>query len=141
METKAPYPEPIAEPVQLSGWLFEWGKKQKIAKSARPVGEQRIAEVTARLPTTLPADYLELVRQSEGLLYGDCAIMGITEIYEINIESKKYIMIASIGADGAIAVSVDEPIGDIFLLSYEEMPSRNLGKSFRGAVEKASGSR
>ena len=91
----------------------------------------QVASVSAELPE----DYLFLVSQSEGLSAGDCAVLGLSEIYEIVLEERSYYVLAQLDGNGLLAVRRSTQDRGTYYLDYSDSNLVKKVAGFREAVE------
>src|SRR5207302_1974069 len=69
--------------IALTGYLAEWQRRFHIRGAYEPLPEAERDRRLAAIHTRLPDDYLELIRQSEGLDIEGCSIFGLGQIREL----------------------------------------------------------
>ena len=120
---------------KLSGWVKEWEELFGVEGANLPLDEtsrnRRLASVSAELPE----DYLFLVSQSEGLSAGDCAVLGLSEIYEIVLEERSYYVLAQLDGNGLLAVRRSTQDRGTYYLDYSDSNLVKKVAGFREAVE------
>src|SRR5262249_23841078 len=129
-----PPPEP-ADPRQFSGWLRGWAERYPVSNATRPLSAEQRKKRLQNLSTQLPADYLELVSQCEGLTVNGCAILGLSEVYVVHLDDGDYYVLADFGGEGCLAVRSVSVDGTVYHFSYDGPGAINAGSSFRQAVE------
>ena len=96
-----------------NGWLNQLIEIDKINDSFKPIGSDYLDNYTKQIDAKLPDDYLELIKQTEGLDLEQSKIFGISEIYRTGLDDGNYYHLAEFD-DGIIAVKEGDRDGKIY---------------------------
>jgi hypothetical protein len=86
----------------------------------------------------MPADYVALLSQSDGLEVGRVVIFGARSIRDVALEESNYYMIGEVEGEAALAVSAEPSREGVYLFSYDES-EMSYFPDLRSALEKAIG--
>ena len=137
-------PEPAAAddsfaPV-FSGWLRGWQERYTLGSLMRPVTKARRRERLKELDVVPPKDYLELLDQTDGMIVEQTSILGIEEMYEVELGSGTHVLLAEIHTPDAevlfLTVKSGARDGRVYTCDCEQADHLECGPSFREAVEK-----
>lgn len=123
--------------VNLKGWVQELAKKGEIKFLKNPLTKDEQKKFYLQLSTKLPAEYCELISQTEGLRINNCTIYGISEIRTLVWPEANFYILAEIDDVGTIAVKQEDKQGTIYFIHHEDQIVKDAGSSFRLAVQKA----
>jgi hypothetical protein len=118
----------------LTGWLLEWTRDGRASDLREPLPESARSEHLGRIDAGLPADYLELVAQSDGAKLGSCTVYGLAAIRKVVTATENYYLLTEVEGSGALVVREGDDKGELHLLSYESDEVRSLGYSLKEAV-------
>ncbi len=127
------------EVVKLTGWVREWFERYDGSDVAPPLDEKAVCNAVAAIEASLPMEYWELQKQTDGMtLYGNShvVIFGFLGIDEIHLEADDFYRLAEIIDDGGLAVRRRDYTGTVYFLSYSGADPEPVSRSFRRAVEK-----
>jgi hypothetical protein len=120
--------------ISLHGWLGDWQRKGRVSELQVPLPSQDRVAVLERIDAVLPADYLELISQTEGVKLRDCVIHGAGKIRKVVSVDANYYILADTGTDGGLAVKEGDQGGALYALDYESDSVRQIGRSLKDAV-------
>ena len=127
---------PLTDTGQLRGWLREWAESWELREARQPLppasGEKLIGQVEAKLP----ADYLVLVAQVEGLQAGHCRIHGLSQIWNFVWPDESFYILADIEGRGAVGVRRGDEDGVLYYLDNEDDEAQAVGTSLRAVIER-----
>jgi hypothetical protein len=122
----------------LRGWLAAWEKDGKVSELQVPLIADKRKAVLERIDAALPADYLELLSQTDGLTVGAYVIHGAGKVRKIVTEGFNYYVLAETSYCGLV-VQEGSADGEVGLLNYEDDSlrpiARPMGKSLKDAIE------
>jgi hypothetical protein len=119
---------------KLSGWLREWAEKYHLHSLRAPLEEAERARLRARINAALPADYLELSAQCDGLALENFSILGLSDVYPVVMPDADYFVLAQLKDRGVLALRADAGL-EIYYLAFDGGEVVPLGNSFRHSVE------
>ena len=128
---------PCEADISLSGWLYEWQKQGSVSDLRAPLTPKERMDALKRIDAALPADYVEMLSQSDGLKIGEYQIYGAMGLRKIVTEDANYYALAESGLQRGLVVKENSADSELFLLDYEEDSIRPIGKSLQEAVESA----
>lgn len=128
-------PRGLIEPDTLRDWPGEWATKWQLTDLREPLSEPQRRQVLEQLDAKLPADYLELVTQTEGLAFDECVVYGLSEVRSVVLPAQNYYILAELADRGTLAVKEGQSDGKIYFVDYEGQ-EEEMGTSFRAAVER-----
>jgi len=132
-DREPPGPRPPADPGRFTGRLAHWREHYELREISQPLDpgdrRQRIGEIPARLP----ADYLGLTEQSEGLVVGPWKVYGLAEVYGISLGEAEYQVLAELRDGGVVAVENDTP--NLYFIPFDGEESREPLDSFMDEIE------
>lgn len=116
------------------GWVAEWVERYGILEILTPVGREERESLLSQRRLRLPADYLELLEQCDGLVSSEYSVFGVTSMYEVGIGEEVYWLLAEHG--GAFIVAKE---GDsrprVYYIHHEFGEPTSEFTSFREALE------
>lgn len=125
---------------QLTGWLGTWSQKYQIKNVYQPMQDAErqnlLQDLLQDYEVSFPQDYLELLKQCEGLMVNNVSILGLSQSYEVVLPHWKYLTLAEIANEGILGLREQSDLGCIYFLGYEASNAVEVSKSFREAVEK-----
>lgn len=92
-------------PPQLTGLLADWSKRYGLGDVYRPLDARTTKRALAPIDAMLPADYIEMMRQTDGFTVGTWRVLGLAEIYRVALGDHNYYYLAD---DGAVVACVRE---------------------------------
>lgn len=113
---------------KFDGLLGELNNIQSIKQVFKPVGSEFLENYIKRIDSKLPIEYLDIIKQSEGIDFKDCYILGISEIRSTGLDDGNYFHLAEFD-DGIIAVKEEEESGTIYYCHHSGLLD-NLGTDF-----------
>jgi hypothetical protein len=117
----------------LKGWIQPLLADEPNVEWEAPLGKAELEDVLANLDSTLPADYLEAIRQLDGVLAQDYRIFGADGIYRITLPQQSYYVLAELFGQGVLAVRADARDGQVYFLGYDSDGAVGV-PSFREAI-------
>jgi len=127
--------EPRAlEPQALMGRLAQWIGGRQVSGLREPLPRARREAMIGELGTALPADYLEIVSQTEGLQVNGWRVHGVSEIRSVVSPEANYYVLAECER-GVLVVTEGESGGGIRYFGYED-EEEEMGPSLRDAVDR-----
>lgn len=124
----------VVDASALTGWLRDWNSKGIISSLHAPLSESQRSEYLDRVDAQLPADYLELVSQTEGVHLAGCIVHGVSKIRQIALPDANYYVLAELEGLGALVVKDGMSDAELYCLHYEDNDVRPVGKSLQNAV-------
>ena len=118
----------------FQGFLAELGQKFKITAGFEPIKEEYRGNYTDRVSAKLPAGYLEIIAQSEGVDFSTFQILGASEIRTTALDDGDYYHLAEFD-HGIIALKEDDPSGTLYFCGFSGL-NENLGTDFKEALFK-----
>jgi hypothetical protein len=133
-ESRDVTPLPLTEVPEFSGWIRDWleGYVAQEAFERLAKGDRQL--LLESIPAKLPADYLELTEQADGLRVEDCSILGLAQAYEIVLDDMSYYVLADVVDKGVLAVPSTGEDESVFYLDYRNKGERQRFDSFQAAV-------
>ncbi|WP_412983921.1 hypothetical protein [Pontimicrobium sp. IMCC45349] len=117
---------------KFDGLLEELNNIQSINQVFKPIGSEVLENYIKIIDSKLPIEYLDIIKQSEGVDFGDCCILGISEIRSTGLDDGNYFHLAEFD-DGVIAVKEEDRRGTIFYCHYSGLLD-NLGTDFEKII-------
>ena len=124
----------------LRGWPSEWPTKWQLTRLSEPLPQPDRERILEQLDAKLPADYLELVAQTEGLELDGCVVYGLSDVRSVVLPAANYYVLAEFADRGVLAVKEGKSEGTVLFVDYEGQ-EEGMGFSFRAAVERLLGTR
>ena len=120
----------------LQGWLAAWFARGWVSGLKVPLPEAERAALIRRADATLPADYLELLAQTEGAVLGRCTVLGASALREFVGDTDTFVLVAEIAGVGALGVKADAADATLYLLRYEVADeAQPAGSSLQDALQ------
>tara|TARA_R110002096_G_scaffold423160_1_gene630099 strand:+ start:294 stop:1196 length:903 start_codon:yes stop_codon:yes gene_type:complete len=113
---------------KFDGLLGELHTIESIKQVFEPIGTEYLGNYINRIDSKLPAEYLDIIRQSEGVDFGEFSILGISEIRTTGLDDGNYYHLAEFD-DGILAVKEEEKSGNVYYCHYSGLLD-NLGTDF-----------
>lgn len=113
---------------KFDGLLAELNNTQSINQVFQPIGSDFLENYIKRIDSKLPIEYLDIIKQSEGVVFRDYIILGISEIRSTGLDDGNYFHLAEFD-DGVIAVKEDDKSGTVYYCHYSGLLD-NLGTDF-----------
>lgn len=113
----------------------EWSKRFGIVDAHSPLAAAAADRLLSRIDASLPADYLELTRQANGLSVGNWEILGLSKVHSVALGERDYYILASNG-DSYLAVRRGARDGLLYGCSTASEEPLAEGASFRDAIER-----
>jgi len=123
-----------ASAVNLPEWLKTLAAQTKMADINAPLSEVERKRIVQSIASTLPADYLDLSDRCEGFLIAHCAVLGLSEVYEVSLPDGNYYILTDIAGEAALAVRSHSETGEVFLCPYNGDDPISRGFSFADAL-------
>jgi len=117
---------------KFDGLLGELNAIESIKQVFKPIANEYLQNYIDHIDSKLPAEYLDIVRQSEGVEFGEFTILGISEIWAIGLDDGNYYQLAEFD-DGILAVKEEEKNGTVYYCHHSGLLD-NLGTDFRKAI-------
>lgn len=127
--------KPAVGSTGLSGWVKEWAESFGVESAGTPLESAARDRRISSISTKLPEDYLFLTTQAEALTIGDCAVLGLSEIYEVVLEGSSYYLLAQLDGRGVLAVRSHTDNREVYYLDYSDSALVKKVSGFRRAVE------
>jgi hypothetical protein len=127
--------DPLPGSSGLTGWLLDWAKRwelRDLRKSLPPDLQQRVLQSLDSKP---PADYLELIAQTEGAQAGHCTVNGLSKVWSLVWPDDSFYILADIEGRGAVGVRQGDQDGVLYYLGNEEDEAEAAGSSLRAVIE------
>jgi hypothetical protein len=116
-------------------WASQWLSSHRASQTTVLLKEQELVTILAKVEIDFPTDNVELMRQANGFTVGDINILGLSDVYDVDIQGHQYIVVAIVGGDGVVAARKDETPTKLFYIPYDGGQSRDLGDSTRSAID------
>ena len=113
---------------KFDGLLGELNNIQSIKQVFKPIGSEFLANYIKRIDSKLPIEYLDIIKQSEGIDFKDCYILGISEIRSTGLDDGNYFHLAEFD-DGIITIKEEDKSGTIYYCHHSGLLD-NLGTNF-----------
>tara|TARA_R110002124_G_C8811635_1_gene503234 strand:+ start:22 stop:924 length:903 start_codon:yes stop_codon:yes gene_type:complete len=120
--------EKIKSIPKFDGLLGELSTIQSITQAFEPIRVEFLENYIKRIDSKLPIEYLDIIKQTEGVDFGDCCILGISEIRSTGLDDGNYFHLAEFD-DGIIAVKEEEKSGTVYYCHHSGLLD-NLGTDF-----------
>jgi hypothetical protein len=120
--------------VKLNGWVAELARQYEFKQPRPPLSPSARKRRLVEIEAALPADYLELVEQAEGLEIGDCVIQGLSFVREVVLDEANYYVLAELDGEGVLAVRRQAGDGEVYQLDFDHAVIGEFA-TFREAVE------
>lgn len=120
--------------VSLPDWLHPIIQVTGVQDMKAPLNSDNRQKCIARVPSTLPPDYLELCKFCEGFRLGELFVAGLSEIYSISFDDT-YFVIAGSNGGSVLAVKLDDPSGTVYFLEHSESKPSGRYASFQAAFD------
>lgn len=131
--TQSPFQkEKLKSIPKFNGLLGELHTIESINQVFKPIGTKHLENYINRIDSKLPAEYLDIVRQSEGVDFAAFSILGLSEIRTTGLDDGNYYHLAEFD-DGILAVKEEEKNGNVYYCHYSGLLD-NLGTDFRKAI-------
>lgn len=101
----------------FENWVKKLIEIEKIIDSFQPIDITFLSNYTSKIESKLPDDYIELIRQTEGINFEQFIILGVSEIQTTGLDDGNYYHLAEFD-DGIIAVKEGEHSGKIYYCYY-----------------------
>ena len=124
-----------ASAVNLPDWLKTLSAQAKMADINAPLSDADRKRIIQSIASVLPEDYRDLTDRCEGFLIGHCAVLGLSEVYEVSLPDGNYYILADIAGEAALAVRSHAESGEIFLCPYNGDDPIDRGSSFADALK------
>lgn len=131
----APVPARALDPAALTDWLGAWHSRYGLADVKEPLPLAERARLLSEIDATLPADYLEMIAQTEGFMVNRCRVHGLSETRSVALPDASVLILAEAEGQGALFVKEAQPEVQTYFFGYNEGDSAEMGASFRVAVE------
>jgi len=119
---------------KFNGLLGKLNNIQSINQAFEPIRAEFLKNYIDRIESKLPIEYLDIIKQSEGVDFKDCCILGISEIRLTGLDDGNYFHLAEFD-DGLLAVKEEEKNGNIYYCHYSGLLD-NLGTDFGKIIMK-----
>lgn len=113
---------------KYNGLLGHLDNIQSINQVFKPIGAEFLENYINRIDSKLPKEYLEIIKQTEGVDFKDYSILGISEIRSTGLDDGNYFHLVEFD-DGVIAVKEEDKSGTIYYCHYSGLLD-NLGTDF-----------
>lgn len=133
--------EMIADAGNLTGWLRDWIREWKVQNLRKPLPVGRRENILGQLNARLPADYLDLISQTEGLHIENCVVYGLSEIRKLVLPNSivspdmNLLVLADVEGHGSVGVKENGKDSVVYYLDNEDERPEAVGNSFRVAIE------
>lgn len=122
--------------VSLGGWLEVLQKKGLVSEINIPMKTQKRVEALECINAVPPADYVDLLSQTDGAKIGEYIILGSEKIRKIVLPDENYYVLVDVGTNGGLVIKESGQDGELYLLKYEDGSLCPMGISLRNAVER-----
>jgi hypothetical protein len=139
MRPSSDEPEGPVDTSMLTGWLREWFAKGMVSNLHAPLPESDRAALIGQITARLPADYVDLVGQTEGAKIGACTVYGLKKIREVVQPQATYYIVAELEGIGALVISEGGHDGVLHLMPYEGGDAKPIGSSLEQALSLQAG--
>lgn len=113
---------------KFSGILVELKNIQPINQVFEPIETEFLENFINKIDSRLPQEYIEIIKQTEGVEFMDYSILGISEIRSTGLDDGNYFHLVEFD-DGVIAVKEEDKSGTIYFCHYSGLLD-NLGTDF-----------
>ncbi len=110
------------------GLLGKLNNIESIIQVFQPIGAEFLENYIKRIDSKLPIEYLNIIKQSEGVDFEGCCILGISEIHSTGLDDGNYLHLAEFD-DGILAIKEEDKSGTIYYCHYSGQLD-NLGTDF-----------
>lgn len=97
-------------PVKWSGVVEEWNARVRVVGLAPPLSGEEQRLIQESMPFALPDDYLDVVRQAEGVRVGPVQILGLGSLRIIPVSEGELVVLGEIENKGTIAIAADRVV-------------------------------
>ena len=108
--------------------LKEITETKEIISAYKPLNSKLLKTLSNTINSKLPTEYVNIIKQTEGLEFNDFKILGISEIQRTNLDDGNYYHLVEFD-DGVIAVKEEENNGTIYFCHFSDQID-NLGTNF-----------
>jgi len=127
---------PLADSDGFTGWLRDWAKQWELRDLRKPLPPNARRRILDSLDSMLPADYLEMVAQTEGAQLRHCRINGLSEVWTFVWPQESFYVLSDIEGRGAVGVRQGDRDGLLYYLDNEaDGQSEVVGPSLRAMIE------
>ena len=124
------------EAPKLRGWVKALADKGVISRFASPADPETLAE-REDLIADCPKDYVELIRQTNGVSLGEYAIVDIDEVTEIPLtDGRTSVVLVDLLDEGMIGIIRGERTGELYHFTDETYPGAPFASSLREAIQR-----
>ncbi|WP_298419979.1 hypothetical protein [uncultured Kordia sp.] len=102
---------------KFSGWLQTLVEIQTPTEVFQPIKEVILKKYSQQIDARLPKEYLEVIKQTEGINFKDFHILGISDIRTTGLDDRNYYHLAEFD-DGIIAVKEGETNSSLYSCQY-----------------------
>jgi len=113
---------------KFNGLIGELNNIQSINQVFEPIGAEFLENYIKKIDSKLPIEYLDIIRQSEGIDFREFSILGISEIRSTGLDDGNYFHLAEFD-DGILAVKEEDKSGTVYYCHYSGLLD-NLGTDF-----------
>jgi hypothetical protein len=78
----------------FTGILGEWSARFGLDDVCRPLEKSARSRALSRINATLPADYLELMRHTDGFIVGSWHVRGLADVRSVSLGAHEYFVLA-----------------------------------------------
>jgi hypothetical protein len=124
--------------IPLGGWLADWQENEKVSGLRTPLTSDERKAALERIDAVLPADYVDMLSQTNGLTVGEWVIHGAAKVRKIVTTGTSYYVLGET-RDCGLVVQEGSTDGVVGLLDYGDDSlrpmARPIAKSLKDAVE------
>lgn len=120
----------------LTGLLGEWSARFGLEDVYRPLDKSARSRALSRINATLPADYLEMMRQTDGFTVGSWHVLGLAEVRAVALGAHNYFILAD-EADVVACVREGAETSTVFVCAIADQSPTEEGASLRNVIEEA----
>jgi hypothetical protein len=118
------------------GWMKDWARTWILENTKTPLSASDQDRAIKEIGVELPKEYLDVIRQTDGVKINNCTIFGLLEIRSVIMDESGFYVLAEFEGHGAICVTQDRMANSqLLFFDYESGNSSNMGESFKNAIE------
>jgi hypothetical protein len=108
-----------------------------ISSLSDPIKESDLLRYIGQLEFEFPADYLAIMKISDGCIAGSWTLLGIENTQEISLIDGTYLMIAEMGGKGCLILKRSHSESPIYLHDYRTDETKLVGYELVDSIQKA----
>jgi hypothetical protein len=119
----------------LRGWAKNWADNHEIEECLKPLSSDQRDNRLIELDTTLPADYLEFVAQTDGIETAGFHVYGLSGVYSVPLAGATYLVLVDLEDAAVLAVQYGAKDGVVYYVEHDGDGPVALGASIKTALD------